>query len=101
VEYRRNFIRCLRHVGGVLIVLFGVIVLGAIVIARSEGIEIGPALYFALITGLTVGYGDIAPVTPVGQIVSILIGIVGVLVSGLVIGVSTRAFMLTMPPEDE
>lgn len=100
MEYARNFIRCLRHVRGVLVVLLCVIVLSAIVISSSEGIEIGPALYFAFITGLTVGYGDIAPVTLVGQVVSILIGVVGILVSGLVIGVSTRALMLTMHPDE-
>jgi voltage-gated potassium channel len=60
-------------------------------ISYVEKLPFGDALYFALITGLTIGYGDIVVKTPVGRILAVLIGIIGVLFSGLVIAVAVRA----------
>jgi len=48
-------------------------------------------LYFAFITGLTIGYGDIVVKTPVGRILAVLIGFIGVLFSGLVVAAALRA----------
>lgn len=101
VRFIRNFFRCLRHVWGVMVALLFVVLLGALVISGVEGIDIGRSIYFVFVTGLTIGYGDITPTTTLGQIVSVLIGVVGVLYFGLVIGVSTRALMLSMHPESD
>ncbi|KQC28645.1 hypothetical protein AAY42_01040 [Flagellimonas eckloniae] len=47
-------------------------------------------MYFSFITLLTIGYGDIAPMTPLAQKASILIGLVGqfylVIVTAVVVG---------------
>lgn len=47
-------------------------------------------LYFSFITLITIGYGDIAPVTPLAQKASILIGLVGqfylVVLTAIVVG---------------
>ena len=40
----------------------------AVLFAWAEDQTLGNAIYFTLITGLTVGYGDIAPVTPIGKL---------------------------------
>ena len=42
-------------------------------------------------TGFTVGYGDIAPTTPTGRVVSIGIALVGLVFTGIVIAVATRS----------
>jgi voltage-gated potassium channel len=42
------------------------------------------ALYFTLITSLTIGYGDIVPTTAAGRVLSILAGVVGVIFIGLI-----------------
>ncbi len=101
VRFAWNFFRCLRHVWVVMVALLFVVLLGALAISRAEGIDIGRSIYFAFVTGLTIGYGDITPMTTLGRIVSVLIGVVGVLYFGLVIGVSTRALMLSMHPESD
>ena len=48
-------------------------------------------MFFAFITGLTIGYGDIVVKAPVGRILAVLIGFIGVLFSGLVVAAALRA----------
>ena len=45
------------------------------------------SLYFTLVLLTTVGYGDIAPVTPAGKIFTVIFAIGGVFVIGLALGV--------------
>ena len=56
-----------------------------------EGITLGNAVYFSFVTGLTIGYGDIAPETAIGKIVSVVIGLVGTLLVGVIVAVCNRA----------
>ena len=51
----------------------------------------GNAIYFILITALTVGYGDIVPTTMWGRIASLTAGVIGYLLFGVVVAVNTRA----------
>ncbi|MCM1338948.1 MAG: ion transporter [Muribaculaceae bacterium] len=50
-------------------------------------------IYFAIITFTSVGYGDITPITKLGEIVCSLIAIFGIGLHGLFIGVIGTAFM--------
>lgn len=54
-----------------------------------EGIELGAAIYFAFVTGFTIGYGDIVPETSLGRCVSILIGMNGLVFSGIMVAIAT------------
>jgi hypothetical protein len=74
-------------IGALLLML----VLGGVAIAKVEGIKLGAAIYFAFITGLSIGYGDIVPKTDLGRIVSVAIALFGVLFVGLTVAVATRA----------
>ena len=58
---------------------------------RVEDIPLGDAIYFAFITGLSIGYGDISPATAGGQLISILIGLFGMLFVGITVAIATRA----------
>lgn len=93
-EFRRfvgHFFRYLLHVQEVLAGLLVLIVLGGVTISRVEGIELGRAIYFAFITGLTIGYGDITPQTALGSVVSVGIGLIGMVFTGITVAVATRA----------
>ena len=57
--------------------------LAAITISRVENLEIGDGIYFAFITGLSIGYGDITPVTAWGRVVSVFIGLIGMIFVGV------------------
>jgi len=79
------------HLRSVYLALLALILIGAAVIAGVENIPIEEAVYFSFITGLTVGYGDIVPNTTVGRVVSVALGFVGILFTGLVVAVIVRA----------
>jgi len=79
------------HLRVVYIGFLALMLVGSAVIAGVEDIPIGEAVYFSFITGLTVGYGDIAPHTTVGRVVSVALGFVGILFTGLVVAILVRA----------
>ena len=89
--FGRHFLASLHHVRGVLITLSVALLGCAAFMASVEDRDFGEALYFTLITGLTVGYGDITPATTGGRVVSVLCGVIGILFTGIVVAVAVRA----------
>ena len=95
-EFARTFVKYTMKVRATIVSLLLLIVLGGCAIAKVEGIKLGNAIYFAFITGLSIGYGDIAPKTGLGRVVSVAIGFVGILFVGLTVAVATRALRDTI-----
>jgi len=91
IRFNFEFWRTIWHIRSVNLALFAMIVINGWAISYLEKLPFGDAMYFAFITGLTIGYGDIVVKTPVGRILAVLIGFVGVLFSGLVVAVAVRA----------
>ncbi len=85
------FFRMVWHIRSVFLAINALIMAAAVVIAGVEKMPIGEALYFAFITGLTIGYGDIVATTTFGRIMSVLLGFVGIFFTGLVIAVAVHA----------
>ena len=54
-------------------------------------IPLGQGIYFAFITGLSIGYGDISPKTGWGCVVSVGIGMIGMIFVGMTVAIATRA----------
>jgi voltage-gated potassium channel len=52
---------------------FGTVILCALLFAFFEHKPIDDSLWWAFVTALTVGYGDIVPVTPGGRIVAVVL----------------------------
>lgn len=50
----------------------------------------GETFYFCAITALTIGYGDVVPTTTFGRIDALLLGLIGLLMTGLVIAGAVR-----------
>jgi hypothetical protein len=71
--------------------LLAVMVLLGLAIHWLEGWELGEGLYFAFVSGLTIGYGDLVPMHPVSRALAIAIGATGILLTGLVAAVAVRA----------
>jgi hypothetical protein len=62
-----------------------------VVVGRIEGWRVSESLYFAFITGLTIGYGDLAPKTLLARALAIVIGLLGLLLTALIAAVAVRA----------
>ncbi len=91
----RNFLsgllRGLRVVWPILSLLIALMIGLGMVIGFREGWSIQEAIYFAFVTGLTIGYGDLAPKFLLTRVLAIAIGLCGVLVTALMAAVEVKA----------
>lgn len=86
----RNLRRILdtNGLGYVLLATSGVIVIGAAAIRMAEP-DMGSyadALWWAVVTATTVGYGDISPTGPVGRLIALCLMLVGIGTIGMITG---------------
>lgn len=84
----------------VIVCLIGLILIGGLIISIVEELDLGSATYFAFITGLTIGYGEITPHTVTGRVVAILIGVIGTIFIGIMVGIATQAIAELQQQED-
>ena len=99
----RDFLQFLRHtlaiiqfIKGVLLALLLVLLACAALLVLAEGLRVAEALYFVLVTALTIGYGDITPTSPLGRVVSVATGLIGIVITGIVVAVVVRALAMAI-----
>jgi len=68
-----------------------IISLLSILAGRIERWPVGDSLYFGFITALTVGYGDMRPVTGRGRLLSIVIALFGLVTTGIIVALALEA----------
>ena len=90
-SFTYSFFRAFWHVRTIILALIAFVVVDAAALAHLEKMPFADALYFAFVTGLTIGYGDIVMHTPVGRMIALLIGLVGILFTGLIVAVAVHA----------
>ncbi|SAL46182.1 Ion channel [Caballeronia arvi] len=54
-------------------------------------VTFGETLYMCGVTGLTIGYGDIVPTTPIGRAAAVSVAFLGVLLTGLITSAAVLA----------
>ena len=74
----------------VMLLLTSILGLG-LVVGRIELWKKFDSLYWALITALTVGYGDIRPVQRSSRMISIVIGTLGIMLAGILVAITVEA----------
>jgi len=74
----------------ILMVVFGLI------IAHLEGWSPDDGVYFAFVTGLTIGYGELVPKLGVSRVLAVLLGFNGVLMTATFAAISVRAIEVTV-----
>lgn len=101
-ESKRLLFAMIRSLRKILIFLFFVLLLtiflGAIMYVLESGSNpqfssIPQSIYWAIVTITTVGYGDVAPITPLGKIVSSLIMILGYAIIAVPTGILSTSMM--------
>jgi hypothetical protein len=85
----------------ILSALLLVIVALGLVVGVIEGWSIHESIYFAFVSGLTIGYGDLAPKTFVTRALSVFIGVCGVLVTAVIAAVAVKALTATTGGDKE
>ena len=90
-SFTYHFFHAVWHVRVVILVLIALIMAGAAAVTLVEKMPFADTLYFAFVTGLTIGYGDIVLQSPFGRLVAILIGLIGILFTGLLVAVLVHA----------
>ena len=99
---RKNFVvgllAGLRVVWPILSVLLALIIALGVVVGLIEGWSLHESIYFAFVSGLTIGYGDLAPKSLLTRVLAILIGVCGVLLTALVAAIAVKA--LTTAQDD-
>ena len=91
IRFLRYFYQIAHHVRGILLGMLLLLSVCVFSFAHSEDMSLGNAVYLALITALSIGYGDIVPTTTVGRVTSVIAGFTGVIFLGLVVAIATRA----------
>ena len=91
-----HFFNAIWRVKVVILALIALVVSGAVVLAYLEEFAFADTLYFAFVTGLTIGYGDIVMKTPGGRLIALMIGLVGILFTGLLVAVLVYAVRESM-----
>jgi hypothetical protein len=76
------------------------VALGA-AIGVIEGWPLWDSLYFTFVSGLTIGYGDLVPKSLAARALAILIGMIGILLSGLVAAIGVQALLKAMHSDRE
>jgi hypothetical protein len=101
---RRTFVNGLfaglRVVWPVLSGLVTTMVALGLVIGLIEGWSVQESIYFAFVSGLTIGYGDFAPQTLATRALAIVIGICGVLLTALVAAIAVKALSAVSAERD-
>ena len=91
----------LRVVWPILSVLLGLIIGLGLIVGIVEGWSVHESIYFAFVSGLTIGYGDLAPKSLLTRVLSIVIGVCGVLVTALVAAIAVRALTAATDRDEE
>jgi hypothetical protein len=81
----------LKVVWPILSVLLALIVGLGVVIGLLEHWSLLDAIYFAFVSGLTIGYGDLVPKRALSRVLAIGIGLTGVLLVGLIVAIGVNA----------
>ena len=91
----------LRVVWPILSILLGLIAALGLVVGLLERWSVHESIYFAFVSGLTIGYGDLAPKSLLTRALAILIGVCGVLLTALVAAIAVKALTAATADDGE
>lgn len=90
LEFIQLFFVATSMVMPVLLLLSLLIIVLGQVVGHIEGWNKFDSLYWSFITALTVGYGDIRPLKRSSKTLSVIIGLIGIMFTGIVVAVTVH-----------
>ena len=75
-------------------IVFCIVILLGVLFSVVERTGLFYSLYFTFITAMTVGYGDITPNTDIGKVLSVCMGISGIVTTGIIVAVALQALRM-------
>ena len=90
-RFGRGLLSGLRVVWPILSVLLALMITMGIVVGLREGWSLHESIYFSFVTGLTIGYGDLAPKSLMTRALAIAIGLCGALMMALIAAIAVKA----------
>ena len=100
MRFSIDFIKALYVLIRALFPIWGgialIITLSGIWLADLEELPVTEGLYFAWVTGTTVGYGDIVPTNGLSQFLAVCVALLGIVMSGIIVAVALEAAKLSI-----
>lgn len=94
--FTRAFLLLLWHSLPVLGGLALLITLLGCSLALIDDLPISTGIYFAWITSMTVGYGDLSPANGVSRLVAVIVAFLGIPLNGMVVALAILAARLAI-----
>lgn len=91
-KYFFRYTVLIRHILISLLILITVL---GVILSYLEDLDVGEGIYFAYITGLSIGYGDITATSILGRTLCVITGVIGMLFTGMMVAVANRALQST------
>ena len=95
-EFIRLFLVAVYMVMPLLIFLSLLVVILGQVVGYIEGWNKFDSLYWSFITALTVGYGDIRPLKRRSKALSVMVGLIGIMFTGLVVAITVHTATIAL-----
>jgi hypothetical protein len=92
-SFLAHFWTGLRVIWPILSALLVVMVALGVAVGLIEGWPLRDSVYFTFVSGLTIGYGDLAPKALSARVLAIGIGITGILLTSLVAAIAVQALL--------
>jgi hypothetical protein len=96
IIFFKHVVGLIKFIWPVFSMLIALIMLLGLITGIREGWAIGDSFYYAFITAFTIGYGDLAPKYPLTKILSVVIGLFGFLLTGVLVAIAVESVRFTI-----
>ena len=79
-----------------IMLLFALIIVAGVLIARLDRLSVEDGVYFAFVTALTIGFGDFVPKSRGARLLSIFLATIGIVIFGIIVSVTVHALDLAI-----
>lgn len=86
----------LYELSGVILILVAAIGCAGVLISRFDRMPLEDAIYFAFITAMTVGFGDVTPRSRGARVITVVLALLGLVLVGIVVAVAVHALDIAL-----